>query len=130
MHLFECRRSTFDDVLQESVITHTQRSAWRSIDHDHDVSGRDIPAKLEELTLPAAKVLDDTSGDMVLRIPATAEDAAVVDAVESWPDRFAELGLAVSTGPVVLFRAEEFLLAKADGEGSRTSPRASQREAI
>src|SRR5271157_2110957 len=52
----------------------------------------------------------------VLRIPATAEDSAVVDAVESWPDRFAELGLRLSTGPVVLFRAEEFLLAKLDGK--------------
>ena len=54
---------------------------------------------------------------MVLRIPATAEDSAIVDEVESWPNRFAELGLRVSTGRVVLFRAEEFLLAKADGEG-------------
>ena len=53
---------------------------------------------------------------MVLRIPATAEEAAVIDAVESWPDRFAELGLRISTGPVVLFRAEEFLLAKPDGK--------------
>jgi len=39
-----------------------------------------------------------------------------MEAVESWPDRFAELGLQVSTGPVVLFRAEEFLLAKPDGK--------------
>ena len=61
--------------------------------------GKDIPAKLDELTLPSTKVLDDSFGDMVLRIPATADDAAVVDAVESWPDRFAELGLQVSTGP-------------------------------
>ena len=80
--------------------------------------------------MPSAKVLDDTSGDMVLRIPATAQDAAVVDAVESWPDRFAELGLQVSTGRVVLFRAEEFLLARSDGEEIRTSARASQRAAI
>jgi adenine-specific DNA-methyltransferase len=119
VHLFECRRSTFDDVLQESVITHTQRSGVAAPTTTITTClGRDIPAKLEELTLPSAKVLDDTSGDMVLRIPTTAEDAAVVDAVESWPDRFAELGLRVSTGPVVLFRAEEFLLANADGEGT------------
>jgi adenine-specific DNA-methyltransferase len=119
VHLFECRRSTFDDVLQESVITHTQRSGVAVPSTTITTClGRDIPAKLEELTLPSAKVLDDTSGDMVLRIPSTAEDAAVVDAVESWPDRFAELGLQVSTGRVVLFRAEEFLLANADGEGT------------
>ncbi len=119
VHLFECRRSTFDDVLQESMITHTQRVGVAAPSTTITTCfGRDIPAKLEELTLPTAKVLDNTSGDMVLRIPATAEDAAVIDVVESWPDRFIELGLQVSTGPVVLFRAEEFLLATADGEKS------------
>ena len=40
IHLFECRRSTFDDVLQESVITHTHRlGVADSIDHDHDMPG-------------------------------------------------------------------------------------------
>ena len=131
VHLFECRRSTFDDVLQESVITHTQRSGVAAPSTTITTClGRDIPAKLEKLTLPSAKVLDDTSGDMVLRIPTTAEDAAVVDAVESWPDRFAELGLQVSTGRVVLFRAEEFLLANGGRGGNRPSARASQCEAI
>jgi len=113
MTLTECRRSTFDNVLQESVITHTQRSGVATPSTTITTSlGRDIPLKPDELTLPSAAILDDTSGDMVLRIPATAEDAAIMEAVESWPDRFAELGLQVSTGPVVLFRAEEFLLAK------------------
>lgn len=119
VHLFECRRSTFEDVLQESVITHTQRLGVAAPTTTITTClGRDIPATMETLTLPTAKVLDDTSGDMVLRIPATADDSAIMDIVESWPDRFAELGLQVSTGPVVLFRAEEFLLAKADGHGS------------
>ena len=30
--------------------------------------------------------------------------------VESWPARFSELGLQISTGPVVMFRARKFLL--------------------
>jgi len=117
VHLFECRRSTFDNVLQESVITHTQRLGVAV--HSTTITtslGRDIPTSPEVLTLPSSKILDDTSGDMVLRIPATTEEAAIVDAVESWPDRFAELGLRISTGPVVLFRAEKFLLAKPDGK--------------
>jgi adenine-specific DNA-methyltransferase len=119
VHLFECRRSTFEDVLQESVITHTQRLGGAApLTTITTCLGRDIPAKLEMLTLPSGKVLDNTSGDMVLRIPTTANDSAVVDIVESWPHRFAELGLQVSTGPVVLFRAEEFLLAKADGKST------------
>jgi adenine-specific DNA-methyltransferase len=117
VHLFECRRSTFDNVLQESVITQTQRLGIATPTTTITTSlGRDIPLRPEELTLPAGKILDDTSGDMVVRIPATAEDAAIMEAVESWPDRFAELGLQVSTGPVVLFRAGEFLLSKPDGK--------------
>ena len=43
---------------------------------------------------------------------------AILEAVEAWPDRFAELGLCISTGPVVLFRTREFLLATLDGEES------------
>src|SRR5271157_2039917 len=117
VHLFECRRSTFDDVLQESLITHTQRLGIAADSATITTSrGRDIPARPKGLTLPMAKILDDTSGDMVLRIPATAEESAIIDAVESWPDRFAELGLRISTGPVVLFRAKDFLLPKLDGK--------------
>ncbi|WP_165228380.1 Eco57I restriction-modification methylase domain-containing protein [Aquisphaera insulae] len=119
-HLFECRRSTFDDVLQESLITHARRSddgtaASPSVAITTS-PGRDIPDRPEALTLPAAKVLDDASGDMVVRLPSSATDAALLDAVESWQDRFADLGLRISTGPVVLFRAEEFLLSEPDGE--------------
>jgi adenine-specific DNA-methyltransferase len=117
VHLFECRRSTFENVLQESVITRTQRLGVSASSTTITTSlGRDIPDQLTEMTLPTAKILDDTSGDMVLRIPATALESEIMHAVEAWPDRFLELGLQISTGPVVLFRAEEFLLAKLDGK--------------
>ncbi len=105
VHLFECRRSTFEDVLQESLITLTHRLGVAGPSTTITTSiGKDIPERLDALTLPAATVLDDSSGDMVLRIPASAEDTAILEAVEAWPDRFAELGLCISTGPVVLFR--------------------------
>jgi adenine-specific DNA-methyltransferase len=40
--------------------------------------------------------------------------------VESWPHRFEDLGLRVSTGPVVSFRATKFLLDEVNG--SSTAP--------
>jgi adenine-specific DNA-methyltransferase len=116
VHLFECRRSTFDDVLQESMITLTQRLGVAVPSTTITTSvGRDIPAKLTGITLPASKVLDDSSGDMVLRIPTTTTEEGIIDIVESWPDRFADLGLRISTGPVVLFRSREFLEKHIDG---------------
>jgi len=117
VHLFECRRSTFEDVLQESLITLTHRLGIAGPSTTITTSvGKDIPERLDVLTLPSARVLDDSAGDMVLRIPATAEDSAILETVEAWPDRFAELGLCISTGPVVLFRTREFLLATLDGD--------------
>ena len=117
VHLFECRRSTFEDVLQESLITLTHRLGIAGPSTTITTSvGKDIPEKLDALTLPAATVLDDSSGDMVVRIPASAEDTAILETVEAWPERFAESGLCISTGPVVLFRTREFLLATPDGE--------------
>ena len=110
VHLFECRRSTFDDVLQESIITLTHRLGITSPITTITTSlGKDIPMKQQPLSLPASSLLDDTAGDMVLRIPSSAEDLDILEAVEAWTDRFADLGLAISTGPVVLFRAEEYL---------------------
>ena len=106
VHLFECRRSTFDDVLQESIITLTHRLGNPPAATTITTSpGREIPAKPEPLSLPASRVLDDSAGDMVVRIPSSPEELSILEAVEAWPDRFADLGLAISTGPVVLFRA-------------------------
>jgi adenine-specific DNA-methyltransferase len=119
IHLFECRRSTFDDVLQESIITLTRRLGAAPAATTITTSpGRDIPAMPEHFSLPTSTVLDDSAGDMVVRIPSSPEEAGILEAVEAWPDRFADLGLAISTGPVVLFRAREYLLSKPDGEGT------------
>ncbi len=119
VHLFECRRSTFDDVLQESIITSTQRLGNPPAATTITTSpGREIPARPELLSLPASRVLDDSAGDMVVRIPSSPEELSLLEAVEVWPDRFADLGLAISTGPVVLFRAREYLVSEPDGAGT------------
>jgi adenine-specific DNA-methyltransferase len=119
VHLFECRRSTFDDVLQESLITLTNRLGTPPDSTTITTSpGRDIPARPEVLALPASRVLDDSAGDMVVRIPSSSQELSILEAVEAWPDRFADLGLAVSTGPVVLFRAREYLLSEPDATGT------------
>ena len=54
-------------------------------------------------SLQAALDLDDR--DRVLRLPVSDEDAQVLDLVDAWPNTLARLGLGISTGPVVPFRA-------------------------
>ena len=119
VHLFESRKDTFDSVLQESVITVSERSPDpRPRVRVTTSQGKDVPDRPRGQELSLAMILDDAGGDMLLRIPSTPEDVQILETVEAWPHRFAELGLRISTGPVVLFRAEEFLLSAPDGEES------------
>ena len=119
VHLFESRTDAFRDVLQESVVTHWRRAAAQSelitVGTSH---GRESLGSHDSRGVPAATIIDRTAGDFIIRIPGAGDDAALVALVESWPHRFAELGLRVSTGPVVSFRARQFLLSEPNGAGA------------
>jgi adenine-specific DNA-methyltransferase len=111
IHLFESRTDTFRDVLQESVVTRCHRLGRPSKRITISTSyGRDLAHSTRTRTLPTADIVDSSTGDWIVRVPASDEDCAILEAVESWPDRFSDVGLCVSTGPVVTFRAREFLL--------------------
>lgn len=119
IHLFESRTDTFPSgkVLQENVITMTQKVQTPSTNVVLTTSyGCDIANMPPSRTMPTRRILDNTTPDMMVRIPQDAEDARILDLVEAWPNRFADLGLRVSTGPVVMFRAKRFLLGSVDGE--------------
>ena len=47
--------------------------------------------------------------DRILRVPTCDGDDEVLAMVDSWPANLAALGLRISTGPVVPFRAKELL---------------------
>lgn len=119
IHLFDSRRDIFPDVLQESVITVSERMGAAAptvaISTSH---GRDIPRRVPIHEGPTPLVMDDAHGNASVRIPATADDTRIMEAVASWPHRLANLGLRVSTGPVVSFRATRYLLPSAESEGA------------
>lgn len=118
IHLFESRKATFRDakVLQESVITKTIRSSQSPKDVTITTSyGTDLTPKPNALSMRATQIIDDTCGNLVIRIPENPEDARIMGLVESWPKRFTDHGLRVSTGPVVMFRATQFLRDSANG---------------
>ncbi len=116
VHAFGSRREAFkrDEVLQENVILHGTRlnsapqdrqapfviSSSRGVD---DLSDSYCRTTL----LQAALDLDDS--DRVLRLPVSDEDARVLDLVDSWPNTLASLGVRISTGPVVPFRAKDLV---------------------
>ena len=118
IHLFESRTEAFRDVLQESVITASHRLGKPSSTVAVSTSfGLDLHTARPAI-LPISTVIDDSCGHANIRIFASAEERAISEVVESWPHRFSELGLRISTGPVVMFRATEFLLAEPNGNDS------------
>jgi adenine-specific DNA-methyltransferase len=116
VHAFGSRREAFkrDEVLQENVILHGTR--LNSVPQDPQapfvISSSQGVSDLNEsyrrtTSLQAALNLDDS--DRVLRLPASDEQARILDLVDSWPNTLASLGLAISTGPVVPFRAKDLV---------------------
>jgi adenine-specific DNA-methyltransferase len=118
IHLFQSRTDTFKEanVLQESVITRWHRLGQPCVSVGISTSfGGNVLEAYDVQTLPTEAVVDDTCGDRMIRIPASPSEATILSATESWPARFTDLDLRVSTGPVVLFRAKQFLLPEVDG---------------
>lgn len=117
VHVFGSRRDAFsrDEVLQENIIFSGIRDDhWHSRPHQAALSVsssrgvRDI-GEPDQRLLPMKAALDLQTADKVLRLPLTDEDDAVLGLVDSWPNTLHSLGLNISTGPVVPFRATELI---------------------
>jgi adenine-specific DNA-methyltransferase len=111
IHVFESRTNAFrdEDVLQENIIFHgvaqerpiktvvISSSASASDDH---VSFRDVPA--EEVVRP-------DEPQMFIHLVADDVQRQIASRMSSLASTLSDLGLTVSTGRVVDFRASEFL---------------------
>lgn len=114
VHVFESRSTVFADtgVLQENVIFSGTKGGEReqillstSNGHEDAVSRRDV-------TYAAVVRPDDPH--RFIRIATKDEDIEVAEKVLSLPETLASLGITVSTGRVVDFRARDCLLSEAD----------------
>ena len=120
VHVFGSRRDAFrrDAVLQENVIV-------CGIRQDHGLKnsstveissslGVDDLGESSVREVPASTVLNVDSTEKVLRLPVCDDDERALAVVDAWPSSLSDLGLNISTGPVVAFRSSKFI-AK-DGE--------------
>lgn len=116
VHLFESRRATFKDseVLQESIITVATKQAEQAAEVMLSVSQGAEMDETKPWPHAASTIIDDPAGDCVIRLPAEASDLEIMRVVESWSGSFADRGLRISTGPVVTFRATDYLLDSVD----------------
>ena len=117
VHVFGSRREAFrrDEVLQENIIFYgTRDDHWHQkkrktllkLSSSHGIS--DIK-HLSPRVLPMEISLNMSSLDKFLRLSHSDEDDAVLSLVDSWPCTLQSLGLNISTGPVVPFRAANLI---------------------
>jgi adenine-specific DNA-methyltransferase len=126
LHLFGSRREAFDrdEVLQENVILKARRlskmgngasAAVVQVSFSQGVTDlASAPLRL----VPLSEVIDRTTRDRVLHIPTTTSDDEAAQAVRRWSGTLHRYGMEISTGPVVAFRATEWLAEKAQRNGS------------
>jgi len=102
MHVFESRKTTFkdDDVLQENMIFHVHKGAPQS---DVALSTDAAPAR----SVPFTEIVRPMDRHAFIRLPVDGDDLAA--RLQALPCSLADLGIKVSTGRVVDFRATDHL---------------------
>jgi adenine-specific DNA-methyltransferase len=117
IHLFESRSDAFsrDDVLQENLVI-TFISQNEVSDSRVKISSS---ATLDELAngVTSRQIMKAQfiSSLGLLRLPTSELDETILDVVDHWTGSFHAYDLAISTGPVVPFRAEEHLIHEPNG---------------
>ena len=110
IHIFESRKDIFDKdgVLQENVIIKASRNGKEGLvtittskDKDLNLSGR------IEVDYPV--IISPKNSERFIRIPTSELDVRVLHIIDKWPFTLGKLGMEISTGPVVDFRAKEHL---------------------
>ena len=120
IHIFESRTDAFkdDEVLQENVILKAQKGGKTSDVILSKSKGRDF-AQVERTLIPYDRIIDNENGDHIVRVATSNIENEIVERIDSLTNRFRSIGYAISTGPVVTFRATEFLR---NERGSDTAP--------
>lgn len=111
LHVFERRDALFaeDKVLQENVILCARRTTKPRAIVKLSSTGGTAEGATRSRTVPYARVVDPADASHVVHLALGEADDEVKRAIMGLPASLSELGLEVSTGRVVDFRARDFL---------------------
>ena len=114
IHLFGSRTDTFDrdSVLQETLILKGKKQKLkehlRSILVTHSNGIKDIE-KYTEKVYKTHELIDFKSKEKIIHLPANETDDKVIKLFKSWAGSLRQYDIQISTGPVVSFRATQYL---------------------
>jgi adenine-specific DNA-methyltransferase len=113
IHLFNSRKDTFnrDSVLQETVVIKAIRE---EIDPNKKVLVSSS-AGIKDIFEPSIKyfnaeeLIDLKSKEKILHLPTSDKEESILSLVSSWENVLTDFNIKISTGPVVSFRALDFI---------------------
>lgn len=113
IHLFESRKAAFsqDDVLQENVIFHGVKGAPTPVTVRLTVSAGPA-SRVSTRVVPFARVVQPSDPAAFIRIAADEKHDRAASTLRRFGQPLRALGVSVSTGRVVDFRAREHLSAE------------------
>lgn len=111
LKVFESRRSAFSDqaVLQENVITHLERADEGGDGALVRIESGDVGSVSIRREVPASNVVFPGDPQSVIHILDTDRAVRAAHFVQQLPNSLSNLGITVSTGPVVDFRNRQWL---------------------
>lgn len=113
IHLFNSRKETFDrdNVLQETVII---KGVREKIDPQKKVIVSSS-AGIKDITNPvinayqADGLISLHSKEIILHLPTSNKEERILNLISKWDSRLIDYDIYISTGPVVSFRAENYI---------------------
>lgn len=125
VHLFVSRKDTFsrDKVLQETVIIKgtKRRKPEQQVTISSSSGLKDLKSPLIKV-FPKKDIIDLNSNEKILFLPTTDYDQAVLEIFKNWTGNLAKYNIKISTGPVVAFRARDYLRDNFENETVHLAP--------
>lgn len=112
IHLFEARDEAFsqDDVLQENLVITFASKNEANDDTPIEISTCDSVETLADGVSSRQITKEQFLSPLGLfRLPTSDLDEIILDVVDNWTETLHSQGLEISTGPVVAFRAKQYL---------------------
>jgi len=111
LHVFESRSAAFsgDEVLQENIILHAVKNAKKPQQVIVSSSSGAANGRVSERRVAYRDVVSPHDADQFIHLVADEGQARARLAMSQLPSTLVDLGLSVSTGRVVDFRAKPFL---------------------
>ncbi len=114
IHMFGSRKDVFDQegVLQENIIfkTRPQSSKDKTSSVDITISKNQSFEDVRGHRVARREIFHEMNEDTLIKIPTSQLHIQIQHAVKDWKYTLHDLGLEVSTGPVVDFRAKALLI--------------------